>query len=105
MANGDKSKPLSGDIFEEEVELTLSDLCRTCQLPAERVLELVDQGVIEPVGRDPAQWSFQAISVRRVRRVQRLKQDLGVNVAGAALVVELLEEIEQLRERLRRLEG
>lgn len=105
MAKGDLMKLLSGEIFEEEIELSLADLCRACQLPAERVFELVEQGVIEPIGRDPARWRFQGISVRRVRCAQRLEQDLGVNVAGAALAIDLLEELERLRARLRRLEG
>ncbi|MEW7979162.1 MAG: chaperone modulator CbpM [Candidatus Sedimenticola endophacoides] len=105
MAKGDLLKLLSGEIFEEEIELSLADLCRACQLPAERVFELVEQGVVEPVGRDPARWRFQGISVRRVRCAQRLEQDLGVNVAGAALAIDLLEELERLRARLRRLEG
>jgi len=104
MAKGELLKLLSGEIFEEEIELSLAELCRACQLPAERVVELVDEGIIEPTGHDPAHWRFQGISVRRVRCVQRLERDLGVNVAGAALAIELLEELERLRARLRRLE-
>jgi chaperone modulatory protein CbpM len=105
MAKGDLLKLLSGEIFEEDIELSLAGLCRACQLPAERVFELVEEGVIEPVGRDPAHWRFQGISVRRVHCAQRLAQDLGVNVAGAALAIDLLEELERLRARLHRLEG
>lgn len=105
MAKGELLQLLSGDIFEEDIELSLAELCRACRLPAERVFELVQEGVIEPVGRDPACWRFQAISVRRVRCAQRLEQDLGVNMAGAALAIDLLEELELLRVRLRRLEG
>lgn len=104
MAKDDLMKLLSGEIFEEEIQLSLAELCRACQLPAETVVELIDEGVIEPVGRDPAHWRFQGISLRRVRCVQRLKQDLGVNVAGAALALELLDELDHLRTRLRRLE-
>ncbi|MGF1527604.1 MAG: chaperone modulator CbpM [Candidatus Competibacterales bacterium] len=102
---GEPSKPLTGEIAGEELELSLGDLCRACQLPAERVFELVAEGVIEPVGRDPKQWRFQWISIHRVRCAQRLERDLGVNVAGAALALELLDELERLRARLRRLEG
>jgi chaperone modulatory protein CbpM len=104
MSKGDLLELLSGTVLEEEIELTLADLCRTCQLPAERVLELVEEGVIEPVGREPGQWRFRGISVRRVRCAQHLEQDLGVNVAGAALALDLLEELQRLRERLRRFE-
>jgi chaperone modulatory protein CbpM len=104
MARSDLLHLLSGEIFEEGIELSLADLCQVCQLPAERVVELVEEGLIEPMGRDPARWCFQGISVQRIRCVQRLQRDLGVNVAGAALAIDLLEELERLRVRLRRLE-
>ena len=105
MGKDDLLQLLSGEVLEEEIELSLGDLCRACQLPAERVLELVEEGVVDPVGRDPTRWRFEGISVRRVRCAQRLAQDLGVNAAGAALAMDLLEELERLRERLRRFEG
>jgi chaperone modulatory protein CbpM len=101
MTENDLLKALAAELVEEDMELSLADLCRACQLPAERVFELVDEGVIEPVGREPARWRFRAVSVRRVRCVQRLERDLGVNVAGAALVLDLLDELERLRGRLR----
>lgn len=105
MAKADLTGLLSGEIFEEDTELSLAELCQACRLPAERILKLVEEGVIEPVGHDPARWHFHAVSVRRVRCAQRLEQDLGVNLAGAALAIELLETLQQLRTRLRRLEG
>ena len=105
MAKGELLKLLSGEIFEEEIELSLAELCRACQLPAERIFDLVEQGVVEPLGRDPAQWRFRGVSIQRVRCAQRLERDLGVNTAGAALALDLLEEIERLRARLCRLEG
>ena len=105
MARGDLLLLLSGEIVEEEIELSLADLCRACRMSRERVVELVEEGVIEPAGRDPVRWRFRGTSVRRVRCAQRLEQDLGVNVAGAALALDLLEELERLRARLQRLEG
>lgn len=105
MSKGDLLTLLSGELFDESHELSLVEMCRTCRMPAERILELVDEGIVEPVGRDPARWRFSAVSVRRVRCVQRLERDLGVNTAGAALALELLEELEALRARLQRLEG
>ena len=74
-------------------------------LPAatkKRVFQLVDEGLIEPRGRYPKQWRFHGRSVRRVRCVLRLERDLGVNLAGAALALELLEEVQLLRTRLSR---
>lgn len=100
----DSLKLLSGDLLEEDVELSLAQICRACRLSAEQIVELVDQGVIEPRGREPVSWRFQGISLRRVYFTQRLQRDLGVNAPGAALALDLLDELEQLRSRLRRFE-
>ena len=101
----DKGKDLTAAILDEQTELSLSELCRACGLPAEHVLALVEEGVIEPRGSVQARWRFSGICVRRVRRVYSLERDLGVNLAGAALAIELLEEIERLQARLARLES
>jgi chaperone modulatory protein CbpM len=91
---------LTGEIVDEEVELSFAELCRSCELPATRVVELVEHGIIEPLGAEPGIWRFRAISIRRVRSVQRLERDLGVNTAGAALALDLLSELAELRSRL-----
>lgn len=104
MAWAEVLQLLSGELLEDGVELGLADLCRTCDLPAEQVFELVDEGIIQPLGRNPASWRFHAVSVQRVRSALRLQRDLGINLAGAALALELLEELERLRAHLRRLE-
>ncbi|HEX5420566.1 MAG TPA: chaperone modulator CbpM [Gammaproteobacteria bacterium] len=88
--------------MNDKSELTLGELCRACEVSAERVLALVEEGVIDPEGPEVSRWRFRAISIRRVRWAVSLQRDLGVNSAGAALAVDLLEELEALRERLRR---
>lgn len=96
---------LAGEIVEDDLEMSLAELCQACGIPGERVFELVEEGVVEPLGRDPGQWRFQGVSVWRVRRAQRLQRDLGINTAGVALALDLLEELRTLRARLQRLEG
>lgn len=103
-STGQNSSHTAAVLLDEDFHLTLGDLCRACQISAEQVLALVEEGVIEPAGDEPGRWRFQGVSIRRVRCACRLSRDLGINLAGAALAVELLEEIEQLRARLRRLE-
>lgn len=91
---------VTGENLDETPLLTLGELCRACTVHAEWVIELVDEGVITPVGRERASWRFYGASLRRVQVVRRLQRDLGVNLAGAALALELMEEIEALRARL-----
>lgn len=100
----DKPTYMPASLLDDDSPITLGDLCRICGITAEQVLALVDEGVIEPATREQGAWRFHALSIRRVRCAYRLNRDLGINLAGAALAVELLEEIEQLRARLRRLE-
>ena len=89
---------LAGEVVED-MELTLSELCRVCAVTEAEVLALVEEGVIEPAGRRPARWRFAGTSLRRVRLALHLQHDLGVNVAGAALALDLLDELEALRAR------
>jgi len=102
--NSKKTKLLRGDLLDEDVEMTLAQLCRACELSEAQIIELVEQGIIDPLGPEPAEWRFVSVSLRRVRITRNLQRDLGVNAPGAALALELLEEIEELRARLRHLE-
>ena len=87
--------------IEEEEPLSLRQLCRTCAVHAEAILAMVDEGILEPSGDDSSHWRFPAGSIRRAHRVVRLQDDLGVNLSGAALVLDLLDRIESLETRLR----
>ncbi len=91
---------LSGIILEEQTELTLADLSRTCSVHAEYIIELVDEGVLAPLGREPILWRFTGGHLRRVTVALRLQRDLGINLAGVALVLQLLDDIDVLRTRL-----
>ena len=102
MRRTDLEQVLAGEVLDAESEITLVELCRTCAVQAETIESLVDYGIIEPAGRRGTHWCFQAGSIRRARVAMRLQRDLGVNLAGAALALELLERIDELDARLRR---
>jgi len=88
-------------ILEESEEITLGELSRTCRVHAEWVVELVQEGVVEPLPVQGTQLRFSAASIVRVQKANRLQRDLGVNLAGTALVLDLLDRIEALEARLR----
>jgi chaperone modulatory protein CbpM len=87
---------LHGELISQETEFTLEDLCRSCMLASDEVVALIEEGVIEAHGTDATQWRFRVSSFRRVRTAMRLQHDLGVNLAGAALALELLDRIAKL---------
>ena len=93
-------KALSGVLLDKYTEITLSELCHSCSRREEWVIELVEEGILDPVGREQVRWRFSASSLQRAQTTRRLQRDLGVNLAGVALALDLMEEIEMLRARL-----
>ena len=92
-------------ILEEQSELTLADICRACAMDEVVIIEMVEEGVLTPAGEAPAQWRFSGLHLQHAKVAVRLQRDLGVNLQGAALALQLLEEMDQLRARLRGLSG
>jgi len=95
---------LSGTILEEQTELTLADVSRACAVHAEYIIELVEEGVLAPTGRAPSSWRFTGVHMHRATMSLRLQRDLRINLAGVALVLQLLDEVEALRARIRAME-
>lgn len=93
------------ELIDDQTTFTLADLCRSFAVEGELIEELVEQGILEPVGRQGQHWYFPAGSLRRTRITLHLQRDLGVNLAGAALALDLLERIEELDARLRAMQG
>lgn len=80
-----------------EVMLTASELATAAGVSGARLAQLVRLGLVET--SPPGSSTFTAASAARLRRILRLRADLGVNLVGAAIVVDLLERLERL-ERL-----
>lgn len=94
---------IAGTIFDETTEITVVELCEACSIDEQTVQAFIAEGVLEPAD-DAEMTRLPYSSVRRTRTAVRLQRDLGVNLAGAALALELLERIDQLRAQLRRRE-
>jgi chaperone modulatory protein CbpM len=100
----DATEHLQAHVLDDRDWIGTPEVCRLCRIELAAVVELADLGLVSPRGYEPEQWQFPATALPRLRTVGRLMRDLGVNVSGAALAVELLEEQHYLERRLRRLE-
>lgn len=95
---------LRGMLINEQVTFSLAEISQACSCRREWIIGLVDEGVLAPFGEDSNDWQFPGGCVSRARTAARLHRDLKVNLAGVALALELLEELETLRGRLQRRE-
>jgi chaperone modulatory protein CbpM len=94
-------KILTGTLLDEQMWLSLTEISDACATRTEWVIELVEEGILEPSGKEQNHWQFSGNSLSRAHAARRLQRDLEINLAGVALVLDLMEEIEALRSRLR----
>ena len=92
---------LQGQVVDESVEFTLVELSRASGASEDELRLWVSEGVFEPKGEQPQEWRFSGAALRRVRTAQRLARDLQINPPGVALALDLLDEIDALRARVK----
>ena len=100
---GETSTTISSEIIEMGAVCTIEELCLVCNVEAEWISELVEHAVIEPIAETGPNWTFSSLSIVRVAKANRLRQDLSLNTPGVALALDLLDEIAELRSRLKAL--
>lgn len=92
---------LRGQLIGEDTLISVDELCRYCTVEVEELITFVQEGIVDPADEvirpeRAGSWEFHISSVRRIRTAVHLQRDLGVNLAGAALALELLDRIAEL---------
>lgn len=104
MVDGGR-ETIAGVVLNEQESVTLDELAGLCTVERRWVVELVEQGALEPLSPARDEWRFSATALGRVRTAARLHRDLALDAAGIALALDLLDEVQLLRARLRALGG
>lgn len=103
MAKSSKRTQFDAVIVDETVTYSLRQVCESCGIYAEQVIEMIEYGIVEPSGESAEQWLFDVEALFRVRRALNLCHDLGLNLSGASLALDLLDELQALRLEVERL--
>ena len=82
--------------------LTLEELSRACAVEPRWVIEHVREGRLPMPAESPALWRFSSRDLWRARQMLRIERDFDAVPELAALVADLLEELDEARSRLRR---
>ncbi len=83
---------------EGEVRLSGETLAAAAGISPTRLTRLVRLGLVEPI--QSGSNEFTAADAARLRRMLRLHRDLGVNLIGAAIIVDLVERLESIEAQL-----
>jgi chaperone modulatory protein CbpM len=92
---------LTGALLEEAC-LTAEELAAACSVTTEWIVRHVEEGALTGQGASAAEWRFTRRDLWRVRHIYRLERDFDADTELAALMADLLEELDTLRARLRR---
>lgn len=84
-------------VLDDSTTWGITEICTLCRVENELIHEMVNEGVLIPEGTSPETWRFNGLAIKRIQVTLRLQNDLRVNLPGAALVLDLLEELDELR--------
>lgn len=86
----------------EETWLTLEQAADACTVDAEWLRQHLRAGLFPRADCVAGLWRFDSPALLRARRMRALERDFDAVPELAALMVDMLEELDQLRARLRR---
>lgn len=86
-------------VLDDQLTFTFTALCRASGADDTQVQALVEEGLLQPIGSGPGDWQFTGLAVLRARSTLRLARELELSLHGAAIVMDLLAQIELLRAR------
>jgi chaperone modulatory protein CbpM len=93
---------IEGSIVEEEVHMSIVEISQATRAPEDLIMAWVSEGVLSPAGSSPEDWRFSGESLKRAKTAAHLSHDLELNTPGVALALDLLDEINRLRNQLLR---
>ena len=81
--------------------MTLDDVCERCGLSSDIIVTYVQEGLVDVSGDDASCWRFSQTHLVYIQKARRLETDLRLNPAGSVLVLELMAQIEKLKNQLK----
>lgn len=94
-----RNKVLTG-VLLDEATLTVEELAHACAVEPRWVEVRVQAGLLNFAAGETGVWRFASAELVRARRLVTLERTFEANEDVAALVVDLIEEVQQLRTRL-----
>jgi chaperone modulatory protein CbpM len=92
---------LDGSLLEE-TWLTLDQVAAACCVDPVWLTQHIEEGLFPQVESTAGVWRLTGVALLRAKRMQQLERDFESGPELAALVADMLDEIDTLRARLRR---
>jgi MerR family transcriptional regulator, heat shock protein HspR len=82
---------------KEEPVYMISIAARLCEMHPQTLRLYERAGLIKPYRVSRKNRMYSDADIERLRQIQRLTHELGVNLAGVEVILRLLDQMEQMR--------
>jgi chaperone modulatory protein CbpM len=89
-----------GVLLDENTRISIKEVCTQYHISSDLLSEMMEYGLFSASNNDLAHSSFSQSDLRRLQSAFRLHKDLGINLSGVALALDLLDKIELLEKEL-----
>lgn len=95
-----KDNILIGVLIKEAESIPYNEVCHKYHIPKKLLIELMEHGLFSNQSTQIEQLKLNQKELHRMKSAFRLHRDLGINLPGVVLAIELLEKIEQMDDEL-----
>lgn len=91
---------LIGVLVEESETISYIEVCQKYNISKELLIEMMEHGLFANHSMRLEELALNPKELRRIESAFRLHQDLGINLEGVVLAIELLEKIDKMEHEL-----
>ena len=96
----DKQMIITGVLVDEDSTVSFVDICQHYDIPEDMLLDMIEHGLVQQASATSKMIQIHKGTLSRIQSARRLQSDLGINVPGAVLALELLDQLEKIRHEL-----
>lgn len=90
----------NAEVIDEQCSFDLQHFAQACGQSPDWVLQLIEYDILS-VASTPETHQFMGEDVARARRAYRLQRDFDASLAAVAVMLDLIDEVQQLRKQLK----
>ena len=95
-----QSITINTTVVDETTTFSIREVCTYCDISPDLLIQMVEHGLFDLDNEFDDNSQIDLKTLKRVEAAFRLHRDLEINISGVALVLELNEEIEKLRDEI-----
>ncbi len=92
------------ELLDEDAGIAFTELLAASRMSRDELIELIEQGALQPSGESEASWRFPPAALVTVRSAARLRSAFELETPALVVALGLLERIDELERRVRELE-